>query len=68
METNIVLADSNNLTQVESVMIALFYTNNADFFAADVKNVTDMWVPYEATSFQNLFKSYSGKYYRMSFV
>ena len=39
MESNFVRADNSNLTKIDAFMVTLFFKNNADYYAADFKNV-----------------------------
>ncbi|KAI8439312.1 hypothetical protein MSG28_013143 [Choristoneura fumiferana] len=39
METNFVRADNTNLPKIDAFMVARFFKNNADYYAAELKNV-----------------------------
>jgi len=39
MELNFVQADSRNLPKIDAFMVALFFKNNPDYYAAELKNV-----------------------------
>ena len=39
MESNLVLADNSNLQKIDAFMVAIFFKNNADYYAAELKNV-----------------------------
>ena len=39
MESNFVRADNSNLPKIDAFMVALFFKNNADYYAAKLKNV-----------------------------
>ena len=39
MESNLVRADNSNLQKIDAFMVALFFKNNADYYAAELKNV-----------------------------
>jgi hypothetical protein len=39
MDTNFVQADNTNLPKIDALMVALFFKNNDDFCAAELRNV-----------------------------
>lgn len=39
MDSNFVKADSGNLPKVDAIMIGVFFKNNPDFYAAELRNV-----------------------------
>lgn len=39
MDNDFVKADSRNLPHVDAIMVGLFFKNNSDFFASELKNV-----------------------------
>lgn len=39
MDNDFVKADSRNLPQVDAIMVGLFFKNNPDFYASELKNV-----------------------------
>ncbi|CAH0577783.1 unnamed protein product [Chrysodeixis includens] len=39
MESNFVRADNSNLPKIDSFMVAMFFKDNADYYAAELKNV-----------------------------
>lgn len=39
MESNYERADNSNLPKINPFMVALFFKNNADYYAAELKNV-----------------------------
>ncbi|CAH1967460.1 unnamed protein product [Acanthoscelides obtectus] len=39
MDLNFVQADNSNLPKVDALMVAFFFKNNADYYAAELKHV-----------------------------
>ena len=39
MESSFVKAGNSNLPKIDAFMVALFFKNNADYYAAELKNV-----------------------------
>ena len=39
MESNFVRTDNSNLPKIDVFMVALFFKNNANYYAAKLKNV-----------------------------
>ena len=56
MESNFVRADNSNLPKIDAFMVALFFKNNADYYAVELKNVkTAVEVPRRNYLFTNLY-------------
>lgn len=39
MEINFIRADNSNLPKIDAFMVAVFFKNNTDYYAAELKNV-----------------------------
>lgn len=39
MDNSFVRADNRNLPEVDAFMVALFFQNNTDYYAAELKNI-----------------------------
>lgn len=39
MDENFVRADNRNLPTIDAIMVALFFKNNTDYYAAELKNI-----------------------------